>query len=110
MSCCDSRGTGMSLKVIYPLRASTAPTRPAAGVALHARAVAQQGEVAALAAALALVALDLGFCPQIGLQVLFGETRLRHRVQLNLQLPRQVIDLSLRLLGLRQRSRNLLLQ
>ena len=41
--------------------ALTAPARAAAGVALHARAVAHEGVVAAFAAGVALIALHLGF-------------------------------------------------
>src|SRR6185312_7580638 len=69
--------------IVGPLRT---PRRAAARIALHARAVAHQREVAALAAGLALVALGAGFGALLarrGFRVLLGV----HRVDAELELP-----------------------
>src|SRR5215467_14809110 len=71
---------------------SAAPASSAAGVALEAGAVAHQGEVAALSAALALVALDPGFRPSVRCQVILGEARPGTGVELALKLARDLLD------------------
>src|SRR5215813_9705139 len=71
---------------------SATPARSAAGVAFEAGAVAYQGEVAALSAALALVTLDPGFRPQVRCKILLGEARLSTGAELALKLARDLLD------------------
>src|SRR5262245_61418757 len=61
------RPSGTSASTKTP-RVSATPRRTPAGVALHACAVAHQGEVAAFAAGLAFVALGLGLGAFLGCQ------------------------------------------
>ena len=49
-----------------PIRTSRTPRRPPARIALEARPVPHQGEIPALPARLALVALRLRFCAFFG--------------------------------------------
>src|SRR5581483_4168335 len=70
---------------------SAAPARSAAGVALEAGAVADQREVSALPAALALVALDPGLRAQVGLLSSLGDAGHGTSLEVTLQLAGQLL-------------------
>src|SRR5579859_151603 len=79
--------------LIPPRSPSRTPRRASARVALHARAVAHQRKVAALAAHLALVAFGFGFGPAFGLGGCGGRrgSRLAPLQRLQLLRRRQIV-------------------